>query len=72
MVSTCSRGRHNVARDARTTTYCYELSAMQPPISLEQIAAQMEALGFNMASEPRTEAFLRTSAALKPAGQFWS
>lgn len=46
-----------------------ELTLLHPPFSLEQIIARTEALGFNMASEPRTGAFLRTLAASKPAGQ---
>jgi predicted O-methyltransferase YrrM len=47
-----------------------ELSLMQPPFALDQIVAQTEALGFSMASEPRTGAFLRTLAASKPTGEF--
>lgn len=46
-----------------------EQTVIYPPCSLEQIVSRTEALGFNMASEPRTGAFLRTLAASKPAGQ---
>lgn len=47
-----------------------ELTAIHSPASLAQIVARTEALGFNMASEPRTGALLRTLAASKPGGQF--
>lgn len=47
-----------------------ELMAIQPPPSLDQIIAKTEALGFDMASEPRTGALLRTLAASKPGGRF--
>lgn len=47
-----------------------EFETTNPPPGLEKIVAQTEALGFNMASEPRTGAFLRVLAASKPAGHF--
>ena len=40
-----------------------------PPL-LGLIVTRTEAFGFNMASEPRTGAFLRTLAASKPQGRF--
>lgn len=40
------------------------------PGSLEAIIRDTESLGFDMASEPKTGAFLKTLAASKPGGQF--
>lgn len=47
-----------------------ELDYIQPPLALDPIIAKTNALGFNMASEPRTGALLRTLAASKPNGRF--
>ncbi len=47
-----------------------ELAHVPLPSNLEQIVATTIALGFDMASEPRTGALLRTLAASKPQGQF--
>jgi predicted O-methyltransferase YrrM len=41
----------------------------QPPPLLRQIIERTEVLGFNMASEARTGAFLRTLAAASPKGR---
>jgi len=40
------------------------------PAVLESISAETEALGFSMASEPKTGALLRTLAASKPNGRY--
>ncbi|MEX2301827.1 MAG: class I SAM-dependent methyltransferase [Bryobacterales bacterium] len=40
-----------------------------PPPSAEAILAATKAIGFTMASEPKTGSLLRTLAATKPAGQ---
>ncbi len=47
-----------------------ELEHIHPPPALEQIVARTTALGFDMASEPRTGALLRVLAASKPRGRF--
>jgi len=47
-----------------------EQAVIHPPLLLKQIVARTQALGFNMASEPRTGALLRSLAASKPGGQF--
>ena len=46
-----------------------ELDYIQPPPVLKQIVERTEELAFNMASEPRTGALLRTLAAAKPKGR---
>ena len=46
-----------------------DLLYIDPPPELASIAADTEALGFGMASEPRTGALLRTLAASRPAGR---
>src|SRR5271167_1181873 len=48
----------------------HELDYFQPPTMLERIVARTHAMGFDMASEPRTGALLRALAASKPSGQF--
>src|SRR5271165_2157304 len=48
----------------------HEPDYFQPPSTLERIVARTNALGFDMASEPRTGALLRTLAASKPNGRF--
>ena len=40
-----------------------------PPLELTAILQRTASLGFGMACETRTGAFLRTMAALKPAGR---
>jgi predicted O-methyltransferase YrrM len=47
-----------------------ERDVVRMPPQLEAIVARTESMGFNMASEPRTGAFLRTLAASKPSGRF--
>lgn len=47
-----------------------ELEYVQPPPALAQIIARTNALGFEMASEPRTGALLRALGASKPNGRF--
>jgi predicted O-methyltransferase YrrM len=47
-----------------------ELSYIQPPPALARILERTAELRFNMASEARTGALLRTLAASKPAGHF--
>ncbi len=47
-----------------------ELDYIQAPPVLKQIVERTQDLGFNMASEPRTGALLRTLAAAKPKGRF--
>ncbi len=54
---------------SETKTFDQFANFSQPPV-LNQILAQTEALGFDMASEPRTGALLRTLAASKPGGRF--
>ncbi|HEX5412963.1 MAG TPA: class I SAM-dependent methyltransferase [Terriglobia bacterium] len=46
-----------------------ELELVQPPRALAGIEARTRALGFDMASEPRTGALLRALAASKPGGR---
>ena len=46
-----------------------DLGYIQPPAALAQILERTHALSFNMASEPRTGALLRTLAASKPSGR---
>lgn len=46
-----------------------ESDYFQPPPLLQQIIERTEVLGFNMASEARTGALLRTLAAAKPKGR---
>jgi predicted O-methyltransferase YrrM len=46
-----------------------EFGYIKTPVPLEDILARTHALGFGMASEPRTGALLRTLAASKPAGR---
>lgn len=46
-----------------------DLDLVRPPASLAEIEARTHAMGFNMASEPRTGALLRALAALKPGGR---
>jgi predicted O-methyltransferase YrrM len=46
-----------------------ESDYLQPPPLLQQIVERTAVLGFNMASEPRTGALLRTLAAAKPKGR---
>jgi len=48
----------------------HEPDYFQPPFMLERIVASTHALGFDMASEPRTGTLLRALAASKPSGQF--
>jgi len=47
-----------------------DLDYIQSPPLLDRIIAQTLVLGFDMASEPRTGALLRTLAASKPSGRF--
>ena len=47
-----------------------ELDFIQGPSKLGQIVSRTELLGFNMASEPKTGALLRTLAASKVGGRF--
>jgi predicted O-methyltransferase YrrM len=47
-----------------------ELSYVQPPPTLARILKRTTELGFEMASEDRTGALLRTLAASKPGGRF--
>src|SRR5271166_4165403 len=47
-----------------------ELDYIQPPPMLDRILTRTTALGFDMASEPRTGALLRALAASKPGGHF--
>lgn len=47
-----------------------ELDYIEAPSTLGPIIARTNALGFDMASEPRTGAFLRVLAASKPNGRF--
>lgn len=54
-------------------TYNYEMNEVEyirPPHALEQIVARTNALGFKMASEPRTGALLKVLAASKRGGNF--
>src|ERR1043165_7759229 len=44
------------------------LDLVQPPAALAGIEARTHAIGFDMASEPRTGALLRALAASKPGG----
>lgn len=46
-----------------------DLDLIQPPATIPAIAARTEALNFQLASEPRTGALLRTLAASKPGGR---
>lgn len=46
-----------------------DLCVVQPPPMLAQIEARTNAMGFNMASEPRTGALLRALAASRPGGR---
>jgi predicted O-methyltransferase YrrM len=46
-----------------------ESDYIQPPPLLQQITERTSALGFNMASEPKTGALLRVLAAAKPKGR---
>jgi predicted O-methyltransferase YrrM len=46
-----------------------ELVSIEPPEAIAGIVAATEALGFGMASEPRTGALLRALAASKPGGR---
>jgi predicted O-methyltransferase YrrM len=46
----------------------HELDYIKPPPALDQILARTAALGFDMASEPKTGALLRSLAASKPGG----
>ena len=46
-----------------------DLRYIQQPPALGQILERTQALNFNMASEPRTGALLRTLAASKPSGR---
>jgi predicted O-methyltransferase YrrM len=46
-----------------------DLSYIRPPAALALILERTQALSFNMASEPRTGALLRTLAASKPSGR---
>ena len=48
----------------------HDLSYIQPPATLARILKQTSALGFELASEDRTGALLRTLAASKPGGRF--
>jgi len=45
------------------------LDLVQPPAALAGIEARTHAIGFDMASEPRTGALLRALAASKPGGR---
>jgi predicted O-methyltransferase YrrM len=45
-----------------------DLEYIRPPAALASILERTQALSFNMASEPRTGALLRTLAASKPSG----
>lgn len=45
------------------------ITPIQEPAALPQILERTAALGFNMASEPLTGAFLKTLAASKPGGR---
>jgi predicted O-methyltransferase YrrM len=45
-----------------------DLGYIHPPAALTKILERTQALSFNMASEPRTGALLRTLAASKPSG----
>ena len=47
-----------------------ELDYIEEPADLAEIVARTEALGFSMASEPKTGSLLRTLAASKPHGRF--
>lgn len=47
-----------------------DLDYIEPPPALDTIIARTNALGFNMASEPRIGALLRTLGASKPNGRF--
>ncbi len=40
------------------------------PAALDSLVVETEAMGFNMASEPKTGTFLRALAASKPCGRF--
>jgi predicted O-methyltransferase YrrM len=46
-----------------------DLNLVAPPAALAEIEARTRAMGFDMASEPRTGALLRALAASKPAGR---
>jgi predicted O-methyltransferase YrrM len=46
-----------------------DLSYIRPPAALASILERTQALSFNMASEPRTGALLRTLAASKPSSR---
>ena len=46
-----------------------ELTYIQQPSAIQLLLERTEALGFKMASEPRTGALLRTLAASKPFGR---
>ena len=45
-------------------------SIVRVPSAVEAIRRDTDAIGFSMASEPRTGSFLRTLAATKPSGRF--
>lgn len=47
-----------------------ELTSLKPPPLLDAILEGTKALGFSMASEPRTGAMLRVLASSKPGGRF--
>jgi predicted O-methyltransferase YrrM len=47
-----------------------ELASSRPPALLDAILEGTKALGFSMASEPRTGAILRVLASSKPGGRF--
>src|ERR1035441_1151256 len=47
-----------------------DISYIQPPATLARILKRTSELGFELASEDRTGALLRTLAASKPAGRF--
>lgn len=46
-----------------------DLDLVQPPAALAEIDARTHAIGFDMASEPRTGALLRALAVSKPGGR---
>ena len=47
-----------------------DISYIQPPATLARILKRTSELGFELASEDRTGALLRTLAASKPGGRF--
>lgn len=47
-----------------------DLSYIRPPAALARILKRSAEIGFEMASEDRTGALLRTLAASKPGGRF--